>query len=208
MNSSDQTINTGAIITQVLSYLIPIVLAALAAIIGTAIRRLTPWIEAKLEASLSADQMRTAAAVVRQVVNMVEQVWHREDVQAAFSGKKEMAEQYADHILAQQGITMGHVELESMIEAAVRTELNKGPANSAGGGVGIPTVAFTPLVSAMEVQMQDGDMHPQLTKVNSYKARRQGVGLGGAVEEVGEDALQTTPEPPSGTTSPAAGIGA
>lgn len=125
MEPTTTGINWGEIATQMLIIILPILFAAILAVLGTLWRRFAPLVQAKIESSLTLDQRKQAEAIIRLGVTMAEQVWKRPDVKAEFESKKDLAFDFVNRNLQKYGITLDAEDILAMIEAAVFTEINK-----------------------------------------------------------------------------------
>lgn len=96
-----------------------ILLALVVAIVGIVAKTLLPYLRQKkeeLNATIRATKWSWAADIIDAVVHAVEQTVE-EDLHG--EGKKEVAMQYIRDILAQAGLTLSDVEINTLIEAAV-----------------------------------------------------------------------------------------
>jgi hypothetical protein len=118
-------IDWGAIATSVLTWLLPIVITALAVFIGDQVRRLTPSLIAKYQATFSVEQQKLIESVARVAVSMAEQVAKRDDIKQAAEEKRLLAYGYIDRTLSQHGITLKAQDIWDLIESAVHQEINK-----------------------------------------------------------------------------------
>jgi hypothetical protein len=121
-------VDWGEVITELVKVLLPVVLMWLVGVVGVLVTKVTPWVVAKVSASLTSDQIAQVKALAGIAVNYAEQVWARPDIQDLWTSKKKLAEDYVNKALVTRGIKVTAKDIEAMIEAAVYSELNKGKA--------------------------------------------------------------------------------
>ncbi len=122
----NNTVDWSDILTQLINYLLPILVMWLVGAVAMLVGRVAPIISEKIHASFTSDQIAQAKAIAGVAVTYAEQIWSRPDMQRLFKDKKSIAEQYVTNALFTHGIHISAADIEALIESAVYKELNAG----------------------------------------------------------------------------------
>lgn len=120
------TVNWSEILTQLVNWLLPILVMWLVGAVALLVGKVAPIITAKIHASFTSDQIAQAKAIAGVAVTYAEQIWNRPDMQRLYKDKKSIAEQYVTSALFTHGIHISAADIEALIESAVYQNLNQG----------------------------------------------------------------------------------